>query len=815
MKRNQKVITFGIIVAFFLVFSVFSPIKTMAYDWNVTQSTILEETDNVGYGYLTGNHYYENQYLEADYATDIRYVREGTGSITHSMDNSSSLFRSSQDSSYYRPFSRFNYLDAEWKSFPTYIQAMNNTGYGPNLNFTTGINDKGNLPLNAKTSLVIEADIYYVFTINLKAGDMYDLNMKSTGLVSYYVFFDDILSVSGTVNGLTRNIQPLAARDSGNHYLYLYATSEIDVVLNPREINVQKLGPNDSASKRFVNDPSELWNETRQDTQPNYEKVSTHAYYIDVPAGDYQFKFVRFDAGILTWAIFNPVVKYYESGSAPDFQDFMLGFFSDDKITLHFEDDFKAVVYINAEYDDVGPTWDFVEFDYIFSVKEVDIPTLDPGVDYEYQDDTVNFGINIEEKQAIYLNRSVPGTIGLQVIKYVDSGLVYGFSYTLREFGEDAAKIILEPGYYYFMYATVGTYDFDIVYKTIDIEPFSNDMDITLEQDNGNSSNYKLIRLNYTQFEFYNYNFSYLKNKNYTVEVHYELFLDTYQNNVDTSTFALGNQQVDGIYQAYDTNISQELTLYSPEVENVRYLLISIDDVYNNTGATWANYGVAFVNQTAVTIRFSLDTGYPDGLNGLTIQELDVALDSLGRGSVDSSFDIEDSNYELFIMRLTVPENTWYKIIITIENGTIDLNNYSFHNDENIRPDDYEGFIIYNENIFKDLTSSPLLGFTSLVNSTFTHELEFGILAPEMIFMYGINHIGLNGTVSFEFISYNCTEIATHTIPKDGLSKGVIIGLAVAGGVIVVGTAAGVMVRYLGPKGKTPSQPSTPPPPQY
>jgi hypothetical protein len=688
---------------------------------------------------------------------------------------------------------------------------MNNTGYGPNLNFTTGINDKGKLPLNAKTSMILEADIYYVFTIDLKAGDMYDLNMKSTGPVSYYVMFDDIISVSGSVNGITRDIQPLAARASGEHFLYLIAGSEEDLVINPKAINVQKLGPNDSASKRFVNEPDEIWNETRQDTQVNNAKTTTHAYYIDVPAGDYQFKYVRFDPGIITLAVFNPSVKYYDSGGSPEFQDFILGFMSGDKITLHFEYAFKAVVYIIAEYD----ITDYIEFDYIFSVKEVEIPVLTAGVDYDYQDDVLIFGINVEETQAIYLNRSTAGTLGLQVLKYVNSELVYGFAYTLREFGEDASKIILEPGYYCFMYGTIGTYDFDLVYNTIAIEQFTDNMDITLEQDNGDPTNYKLLRINYTQFEFYSYNFSYLMNKNYTIEVDYDLYLDKFQNSVDTNIFALGNQQVDGIYQAYNTNISQELTLFSPDIENVRYLLISFAEIYNNTGATWADYGVAFVNQTEATIKLSLDTGNPDGLNLLTIHEMEIALDSLGRGTIDSSFDIEDSNFDMFMIKATVPENTWYKIIITIENGTIDLNNYVFHNDENIRPDDYEGFVIYNRNIFKDITSTPLISTATLVNDTFTQEIEFGVLASEMIFMYGIEHIGLNGTVSFEFISYNSTAISADLVGPKGLSKGVIIGLAIAGGVIVVGTAAGVMVRYLGPKGKTPSQPATPPPPRY
>ena len=755
-----------------------------------------------------------NQYLEADYATDIRYVREGTNSIINSMDNDSSVFRSSEDSSYYQPFSRFNYLDAEWKTHPTYLQAFNKTGYGPHLNFTIGLNDQGKLALNEKTSLVIEPDIYYVFTINLKAGEMYDLNIRCTGTVVYEVYYDDILSVSGSVTGIVRDIQPLVARETGDHILYIYSANEVDVVFNPRKLEVEKLGPNDSASKRFINEPSEIWNETRQDTQINNGKTATHVYYIDVPAGDYQFKYVTFQPGIITVAIFNPLTKYYDSGSLPGFQDFTLGFMSGEKINVHFEHDFKAVVFIIAEYDDTPPDWDYIEFDYVISVKEVDIPRLAPDKDYQYQDDTLNFGININQKQAIYLNKSTPGDISVQVIKYIDSELVYGFSYTIRQFGEDAAKIILEPGFYYFVNEAIGTYDFDIVYNTIDIEPFANNMDITLEQENGNSSNYKLLSLNYTQFEFFNYNFSFLMNMNYTLRVHYDLYLEKYQNSVDSSTFTLGNQEVDGIFQAYNTNISQELTLFSPEVLNTRYLLISFDNIYNNTGATWSDWGVAFVNQTEATIQFGLDTGYPDGLNGVTIHQLDLSLDALGWGSVDSTFDIEDSDYDLFMMNLTVPENTWYKIIITIVNGTGDETQYDFHNDENIRPDDYEGFIIYNRYIFKDNSSQKIWSATQ-VNETFTTVIEFGVLASEMFFMYGIEHIGKNGTVTFEFISYNCTEISAQAIIPSGLSKGVIIGLAIAGGVIVVGTAAGVMVRYLGPKGKTPSQPATPPPPRY
>jgi len=819
MKINQKRITItGVIVSLFLVLSTFAPIQTLAYDWNVTNSTVLEETNNIGYGVITGNHDRENQYLEAGYDTDIRYVREGTGSITQNMGNSSSDFRSSRDSTYYRPFSQYDYLDNEWKQHPTYLQAFNNTGYGPNLTFTTGVNNMGFLSLNSKTALVLEGGIYYVFKVKLKEGELYDLNIKTTSNLNFYVYFNDVLSSSGNINGITRDIQPLFARDTGDYLIYLYTASENDVIINPRELNVQKIGANDSVSKTFTNEPNNIWNESRQAFQENQQKESVHAYYLDISEGTYQIKYVRFDPGIDTIAAILPSTQYYESGSSPIFMDLILGSFTTDKYTMHFEHDLKALIYIVGEYDNN----DYIEFDYILSIKTVDLPILESGNEYAYQDDILAFGINIEQTQAIYINKSTAGNIGLWGLKYLDSELAYGFSYTLRQDGEAAGKILLEPGFYFFLVATIGTYDFDIEYNSIDYEVFTNPMTLNLEQENGDPVNYKLLRLNYTQFEYFNYNFTFLMGRNYTLDVRYDLYLDHYQGVITGQTFTLGQHEDTGIFSAYPSNNSQELSLFSPDVENVRYVLVTVEDIYNNTDYSWPTKGDSFVNQTSINLGFKLDPGYPDAFNGYTVHELEATLDDLGRGIINQNFNIAGNDEDLYIIKLTVPENTWYKVEVFVVNGTMDGSWLTLPNSELYRPDHFYSMAVYNRYQYKDPVFSPYLAQydTTYAPDNISYEIEFGILSSVMVFMYAIDHSsggGLNGTVRFEFISYNSTEISTldfGRFPGAGLSTGAIIGIAVTAGVVAIGSIAGIVTRVILPRRKTPSA-SSPPQPQY
>ena len=210
MNRNQKTITIlCLVVTTLLLSSTFVTLNTFGYDWNITATTTLIEHDNIAYGVIDGNHDMENQYLETEFAAQLRYIREAQSSGTTSMANSSNVFRRSFDSLYYNSFSRFFYEESEWKDHPTYLKVTNDTGYGPNFNFTVGLNDKGLLDLKSATALELEADVIYLFRVNLRAGEFFDLNIKSTALLNYQIYFNDVYSSGGTVNGVDRDVLPL------------------------------------------------------------------------------------------------------------------------------------------------------------------------------------------------------------------------------------------------------------------------------------------------------------------------------------------------------------------------------------------------------------------------------------------------------------------------------------------------------------------------------------------------------------------------------------------------------------------------------
>ncbi|MHA1592676.1 MAG: hypothetical protein ACTSUP_09415, partial [Candidatus Heimdallarchaeaceae archaeon] len=404
MKRNQQRLTLlSLVVVILFISSSFSSVRTKAYEWDVTQTVTLQEYDNTGYGVITGNHAMENQYLEAQYDTDIRYVREPLGSTTQNMANNSKDFRASFTSLYYQSNNQFVKEDNEWTNFPTYIQAFNNTGYGPNLNFTLGIKNQGELVLNKNTAFELEAEVLYRYIVSLKADDIYDLNIKTTDSLTYYFYFEEQLADSDTINGISRDVQLLASRGKGDYELYFYSSSDNYIIIQPRDISVSKGTVNIPISGHFINNPDQIWNETKNLFEDNLKKESVKAYYFDVSPGDYQFKYIRFDNSITSRAHIVVPLIYYEEGQYYSFMDFVLGTGSYEKFDLHIEFDTQVLIYITAETDNIN----YIEFDYLLSIRDIEVPLIEEGQQYQYQDDMINFGINIEQKQLIYLNYSL------------------------------------------------------------------------------------------------------------------------------------------------------------------------------------------------------------------------------------------------------------------------------------------------------------------------------------------------------------------------------------------------------------------------
>ncbi len=518
--------------------------------------------------------------------------------------------------------------------------------------------------------------------------------------------------------------------------------------------------------------------------------------------GDYQFKYIRFDNSITTRAHIVVPLVYYEEGSYYSFLDFTLGTGSFEKFDLHFEFDTQVLVYITAETDNI----DYIEFDYLLSIRDIEVPLLEEGQQYQYQDDMINFGINIEQKQMIYLNYSLGGTTDVWLVKHEESGLMRGQSYDLEQYGEDAAKIMLDPGYYSFLRPVISSYDFNLEFNAIDFELFNTtSMSFNLEQENGDVSNYKLLKFEMANFAFVNYNFSMTMQNNYTVDLSYQLFVGDYAKNTYTSNFVLGNQEDDGIFQAYPSNNSQALEFFTIRPNSVRYLLIYIRDVCNNTGYSWPTKGDAYVNQTSVLLRIREDPGKPEAFDNTNVHFIDANLSGIGEGSYSTSFTDVVNDRDLYLFNATVPELTWYKIKIVIVNGTRDSTYYTYDNPDSIRPSYFYRSAVWNEYYYLDSFDGTFFRqYDSSNFSQVTWEVEFGVYSPNLIFMFSVNHAGYNGTFSIEFIPYNCTEIKPIDFTSlGGLSTGAIIGISIAAGLVVAGGIAALVIKVIVPKIKS------------
>jgi len=804
MKRNQKRLTLLslVIVLFFLSMSL-SSVRTKAYEWNITQTVTLQEYDNVGYGVITGDHSMENQYLETEFDTDLRYVRPGVGSIPASMGNDSKDFRASFVNTYYQTNDQFVLEDDAWQNFPTYLQAFNNTGYGPNLNFTVGLKSQGDLSLKDTTALEMDSEMLYKYIISLKAGDLYDLNIKTTDTLTYYIYYNGVLSQAKSINGITRNVNLLQSRGDGDYDIYFYSTVDNYIIIKPREINIFDGNANTPVSSHFINNPDQVWNESKNLFEDNLEKENVHAIYYNLAPGDYQFKYIRFDNSIWSQAYVVLPTQYYDSSTKYSYLDFVLGSGTIEKFIMHFEYETQILVCIESETDNI----DYLEFDYIFSIRDVDdIPTIEEGGQIHYQDDMVNFGINVNRTTMVYLNYSLPSSIGLWIIRQEDSGIIRGYNYNLEQYGEDAAKILLDPGYYFFLEPTISSYDFLVDYRTIDFELFNTtSTSFNLEQENGDASNYKLLKLDVPKFEFANYNFSLVNNMNYTVDLTYKLYIGSYASSVWTHSFYLATRQLDGVFEGFPKNDAQEMEFFSIRDQSVRYILVNVNVLYNNTD--WSDdddYIDPYVNQTTISLNLKKDIGLPEAYDNANVHLIDANLSALGAGSYSTSFTDVENNYEVYMFNATVRDMSWYKIRITMDNGTNYNHDYDLDNRGSVRPYRFDRVGIWNEYYYIHTGSSTYFASTEVNGSVVTYETEFGVYSPDLIFMFSVAHVGLNGTFKIEFIPYNCTEIKALDFGEDGgLSTGAIIGLSVAGGLALAGGIAVLVIKVIVPKVKS------------
>ncbi len=804
-QKKKKIALFYILTSLLVSFT-FISINSLAYDLNETNEVSLNYYDNVGYGVLDGNRLRENQLLETQYATTVNYVKEEIGTASHGMANDTSIFRTNLANTYYDDYARYDVEQSVWEYHPIYVQAENDTGTEANLIFTTGVNDQGTLSMGSETAIEMEQDTYYVFKVHLQAGDMYDLNLKSINSVSYYIYYNDYLSRSGSINGETRNIQPLAARGSGDYYIYLYSNSNNYVVFDPVKIDVSSISAGDFVAGSFVNDPNNIWDEARQVFVDNDNSESVDAYFVNIPKGVYEFKYIRFDGGISSNAYVYIPSLYYESASSPQYLNLNIGSSYADTAIFSFDYDTKVLVYITAERDNN----DYVEFDYIFAVNELDTLKLQPGEIYEYEDNYISFGIDVRQTQIAYFNIS-SGSHTLWMVSYRDKNLMFGNYYTINTNGINPTMLLLQPGYYYFFNPYEGLYDFNLEYNAVLAEDFVDSTSFTVSKRDGDPSNLRLYKVTHTDFAYHNYNFSLLTQQNRTVDFAYTTYLE---NNPildwTSGTTTVGNQQVDGVYEGYPFNDLQILNFLSTGEPTIRYILFEVLDVYNNTGYAGPK-GLAFTDPEAVELQFKTDSGLPEDFDDVNVKYFEPVVDKEGRFSLSDAFDNTTNEYDYYLIRATVPENTWYRVDIVIENGLMDSTMYNFMNYDAYFNSFVWFYSVWNKYYSLDIGDSTFnFNYDSSNITRVTFDTEFRVLDPNMIFMFGVEHIDLSGNVEFVFTPYACAPIESMaSIISKGLGLAGIIALAAIGGVIGLGILVFVVFRVVIPKikSKTPASP--------
>ncbi|OLS30333.1 MAG: hypothetical protein HeimAB125_19610 [Candidatus Heimdallarchaeota archaeon AB_125] len=148
---------------------------------------------------------------------------------------------------------------------------------------------------------------------------------------------------------------------------------------------------------------------------------------------------------------------------------------------------------------------------------------------------------------------------------------------------------------------------------------------------------------------------------------------------------------------------------------------------------------------------------------------------------------------------------------IIIVDGYLDSTMYNFMNVNGYLDSFFWMNAIWNRYYYMDVLSpTHSFDYDASNVSRVTFDTEFRVFDSNMIFMFGVEHIGLSGSIEFKFIPLACAPISTiASVIMKGLGIGGIIALSAIGGLIGFGILVFVVFRVVIPKikSKTPASP--------
>ncbi|MHA1684847.1 MAG: hypothetical protein ACTSYD_00415, partial [Candidatus Heimdallarchaeaceae archaeon] len=758
MNRQLKIKKYLLltVISSLLVVSSISPLMTTAIQFNSSQSVILNEENNIAYGVFAGDYSIANHYIQTKYAADLRYVQEGVGIETMSLGNDSTKFVANLESSYYGPYYRWPYDEDDVIYVPTYFQGLNKTGYAPHINFTVGIEKMGFLPLDIRTAFTLEAGHLYVFKLDLPSYKIFDLNARSTNTI-YGVIYNNATKFfvsSFSVEGTKRYVQPIYSNPGDELLMYFYVENEADVIIEPRELKTEIISPDVTISRTFYNAPDKIWNETIQDWQQNRNKETVHAFYIELEPGAYNIKYTIFDDTIESKMRFFTDEIIYTEGYRGAYHDILFEANTYEQTVYYAFKKTRVYILITSEPG--------VEFDYIMSIKSADIPMFTQGTNH-YQGKMLTFLLNITSTQVIFLNTSAAYDVSTTIYRFAPqiSNKNYYLYYKIYNVASKSNKILLKPGLYFFINDQITEHDMFITINGIEPESFTGRKTIQLSQNKETADSYVLLKINMTSDRLFDaFNFSFSMEKNYTISIKYSLYAPAYyQPLIDSTNVGLGNQQQNGEFVAYGSNNTEEFIIFSPEPSQVRYLLVSVTNVYNNTGYSYPNAGEKITNTTVVSFDLIHTNENPTLFHNLHYEEVSVDTNSKGDAVYSSSFSSSDLA-AIYALKLEAPLLTWYDVDALIVNGTMDQTYHILQNGDNMFPGYLYGTLIWNKYYAKDLFSMSYIG--SYDNSNISHvtwHTEFGTQSKYLVLFLLIDPLGRNGTVEITFTAHNCSAL--------------------------------------------------------
>ncbi len=772
----------------------------------IEQEEVLSKEASRQFGAIVSDNSILRQDISTEYANTFNYV-QGKNSLSTNYQNDSEDTQFSLDSDYYRPAKFFDPNSSNWTELPTYLVVDNLTGNNPDVSFRQSINAQGALELSEETILYGEKNTIYLYNI-FPDEFIYDLDMRTTSTITYYMYVNGTLLSVQNVNGHTRTNQLLIPSnlEHGEIELYIVCTTDTMVIFNPVKLATKVLEEGKSIFDSLRVEVDQYWNETIQAFEENNRNYDVNTYKITVNRGTYRFKYENFDNTILTdcYIYTAQTINSMFSTSNNKYAPIITPYTGNNEMELYFDEKTTVYIVIDATPGD--------DFEYVLSINKINPPVFSTDKQIVHIDNpSLTFLLNLTETKMVWFNSST--SYLLYVFRYMASRDFYWSFLSITSNPISANKLLLESGVYFFTIIDDAGYDLKIQCNLADVDQFDYTVDtqkqFSIEQNMGLSEHYKVFEIPSLPLQYNSFNISINSNANYSADLRLYLFTGNMVYNFGNMDYYIGQKQINGEFVSYGENNTQCLNLLDQANIDKSYLVVEMRNLYNTTTTAYPNKGDLFVNQTLAQFRLIYDSdSTPDVLNNHVIHDIGLTTDTTGSTSHTANFITTESLLHLYNFKATIRQNTWYEVEVTIINATLD-NTYRLiylTNTLGYTQGYSRNIWLHNTYQVGEYSSFHYDSYDDSNISDVKAYFEFGALDTNVLLQIFIVSPGDNGTITLQLTAHSCTLFDTLTIPEIDIRSSffrdnAMLLAIIAGGTVVLGGLIGGIVALVN-KGK-------------